>query len=78
MRVEVNRRLIEEYEKEVNRLAEQIRLAMAHSDEETFDGREWCEAHNIPESAFAHAIEWNYELFDYGVSPMYPWRKEDE
>jgi len=41
--------------------------------ENTLDGREWCEENNIPENAFADAIDWNYEWFDYGVSPMYPW-----
>jgi len=76
MTVDVNRELFEAYEHEVNKLAGDIRVAMAHNDEETFDGREWCEEHDIPESVFADAIDWNYDLFDYGVSPMYPWRND--
>lgn len=41
---------------------------------QTLNGREWCQENNVPETMFAHAIELNYEKFNYGVSPMHPWK----
>ena len=69
---ELNREVFEQYEKEVEKLALIIKEEVQDT-ENTLNGREWCEENNIPENAFADAIDWNYEWFDYGVSPMYPW-----
>lgn len=69
----IHRHIFEEYEKEVQKVAKEIKEDMKENDEDTFDGREWCEENDIPENVFADAIDWNYEWFDYGVSPMYPW-----
>jgi len=68
----LNRDVFDQYEKEVDKLALIIKEEVEDA-ENTLDGREWCEENNIPENAFADAIDWNYEWFDYGVSPMYPW-----
>lgn len=75
----IDRQLFEEYEKEVQKIAEIIKGEMEQLDEsETpMDGREWCEENDIPENVFADAIDWNYNWFDYGVSPMHPWSTDE-
>lgn len=75
---DLNRHVFEAYERECKRLAELIRpeLPIAGSDDH-LDGREWCEEHDVPESAFADAVNYHLEESDYGVSPMYPWKYED-
>ena len=73
----INRAVFDAYDRECQRLAEIIRPILPSAGEDTFDGRDWCEEHNIPESAFADAVDYWLEEADYGVSPMYPWRYED-
>lgn len=73
----INRAVFDAYEKECQRLAKCIRPHLPISGEDQFDGREWCEEHDIPESAFADAVNHWLDEADYGVSPMYPWRYED-
>lgn len=45
---------------------------------EVLDGDEWCMENGVPATMFAHAIQANYEKFDYGVSPMLPWLKDHD
>ena len=71
---DLNRAVFDAYERECARLAELIRPELPIAgDGEQLDGREWCEQHNVPESAFADAVDYHLEEADYGVSPMYPW-----
>ena len=65
--------VFEAYEDETFRVAEEVAEEMEGEDRhDTLDGREWCENNDVPESAFADAVEWYLENADYGVSPMYP------
>ncbi len=38
------------------------------------NGRTFCKKHNVKENKFAKTICDNTNLFDWGISPMYPWR----
>lgn len=66
----------EEYQAVLEELAGEIYAETPSSGEGTLDGREWCEDHDVPERMFAHAIETSFDRFDYGVSPMHPWRAD--
>ena len=74
---QINRAVFDAYERECQRLAECIRPRLPIAGDGQFDGREWCDEHGIPESAFADAVNYHLNESDYGVSPMYPWRYED-
>lgn len=69
---DINRETFESYEEEVEKLQEVILPQLPVAGEGSFDGREWCDEHDIPESAFSDAINWSSEA-DYGVTPMQPW-----
>lgn len=74
---DIDKDAFKEYEKEVQKLALIIKEDIEQQDRGPMNGREWCEKHDIPENAFADAIDWNYQWFDYGVSPMCPWSTSD-
>ena len=67
------------YEEEVYSVAEEIASELEDGNNyDSLNGREWCEENNVPESAFADAIEWFVEGVDWGVSPMYPFKNDEE
>ena len=77
---DIDRDVFEAYDEECAKLAEVIKpkLPVAGTDDH-FNGREWCEEHDISEEAFAYAINHHLtETADWGVSPMYPWRYEED
>ena len=73
----IKRDIFDLYEREVQKVADRIREDLKEHEGETFNGRDWCRENDIPENVFADAVNWNYEWFDYGVSPMYPWSTEE-
>lgn len=76
---DIDRDVFDRYDQECEKLAEHIRdqLPIAGTGEH-FDGREWCRENDIPETAFAYAVDRHLsDEADYGVSPMYPWKYED-
>lgn len=42
------------------------------------DGKDWCEENDVPERIFADAMKHFTEGVDWGISPMYPMRTEEE
>lgn len=51
------------------------------SDQLILDGWEWCEENDIPETMFAHAVQFDDEwkrVLDWAQSPMYPWYVGDD
>lgn len=46
-------------------------------DDGPIDGREWCNENDVPEQMFADAVSMGTDTFDYGVTPMMPWRIEE-
>ena len=71
---EINREVFEAYEEECQRIAECIQPKLPEAGEGAFDGHAWCEEQNIPETAFAHAINYHLDEAEYGVTPMRPWK----
>lgn len=67
-----------EYCAHLERLADEIAVAIHEADGTTLNGRAWCESKAIPERMFAHAVEQHGDRFDYGISPMHPWVIDDE
>ncbi len=72
------RRAWRDYKVTLEALADEIEAAAPTQGDGSLGGREWCEEHDVPEVMFAHAVEQSVGRFDYGVSPMHPWRIDDE
>lgn len=67
------------YESEVNNLAVEIADELRERNKyDSLNGREWCVEHDVPESAFGDAVNWYIDGIDWGISPMYPFRNEEE
>lgn len=75
----VNYAVFDAYERELERVADHILDDLPDAGNDTLNGREWCERHDVPESAFADAVNHVLDgVADWGVSPMHPWRIPDE
>lgn len=67
-----------EYEEALESLADEIEADTPSAGDGSLNGRDWCEENDVPEVMFAHAVEQSFNRFDYGVSPMHPWRADYE
>lgn len=68
-----------EYDQRVSEIAfvvtEELNALNRHSP---IDGRDWCEEHDVPERVFSDAMKHFTEGVEWGISPMYPMRSEEE
>lgn len=71
--------VFQRYEEEVHKVASEIVEDLEEKSEySALDGREWCEENNVPENSFADAVNCFLGGVDWGVSPMYPFRNDEE
>lgn len=65
------------YQRVLTELSDEIADAIDDTPEdEALDGPAWCEANDVPQTMFAHAVEQAGLRFAWGVSPLYPWKTD--